>query len=941
MTIAKGKIFAAFLFAVALCIASTRTGYSAKICEVVSPKRFQKLHSYPVKIVVQFGEEARPETFNASLNGRNITIKFKEIENGVRTLVGTKDGLRIKVKRSPRHEINVLRIRTKGLKPEQHADFEMLFFVEVDKLTDVGPKGGVVESPDGHILIDIPERALSSTTKIAVTKMSGSRHLQYVYQLAPEGVRFSRPVTVTTKYDPTNLPAGIGEDELFLTLGDEFPKKMENISVSKTARTVSGTIMCTSKISMSYYMKIGKRLKDIPVAAEFRLPIGDNTDAPYSCGDDYKFPSENDLGETLTLLHRSSYPNFDYPKIVLHENEGAYRWHVMTAYNRNRYVNSALGPTRNSSSLFREDEGLFNNGEDWSLIGHRDEGKGLPIHAIADGLVVYSGWGYGNTIVLAHLIAGGPILSVYAHMNEKSPCVVGTVVRKGNIIGKIGGTGTRGAHLHYEIRKGPVIKVDAETGEMKVPATWFGAWTYDSVYENYYDPTDFLFNIMGKHKWEFNVNGSHEGWTAKNVKTYDDGHTYRVRNGMLSVKPTSNTPQIISYPLRVEADRFDSVFIRMKVDTTDGYGKVYFSTDEEPEYSEDKALEFETINDGKFHEYTVFMADNKKWKGIIVGIRIDLLDTVIGERTEVNFDNIRFARAYLSRTPDTGQTKCYDDSREIVCTARDRSFYGQDAHYVINPPSYQVKSINGHEVVIDLITGLMWQRYDDGIRRTWKEAVYYCQDLGLAGYSDWRLPTKKELQTILNYGCFSPVLDTAIFPYPHSADDCYWSSTTRAFLALSAWKVCFWDSQVKMTVKSDENYVRAVRARELQFCQLKDNHDGTVTDIATGLTWQQKETKTMTWEEALAYCENLDLAGHEDWRLPNIRELSTLVDDSHHNPSVDATYFPGCRPSIYWSSTTNAVYPSFAWYVGFNDGQVQGSGHKDRRYHVRAVRSEE
>jgi hypothetical protein len=78
-----------------------------------------------------------------------------------------------------------------------------------------------------------------------------------------------------------------------------------------------------------------------------------------------------------------------------------------------------------------------------------------------------------------------------------------------------------------------------------------------------------------------------------------------------------------------------------------------------------------------------------------------------------------------------------------------------------------------------------------------------------------------------------------------------------------------------------------------------DNHDGTVSDTVTGLSWQQGDGQNdaggRTWLNALAYCEGLNLAGRSDWRLPNIRELETLVDDSRYNPSIDPLF--QCRSS--------------------------------------------
>ena len=958
MMIARRKILVVLLTTIALWMTSARTGYPVglvegsklnaqsqkgnsrkiKTCKVISPKRFQKLHFFPVNIVVQFGQEARPGTFMALLNGIDITARFKEIEKGVSALVGPEDGLRIEVKADPHKEMNVLRTTVKGLKPEQHVDFDTFFFVEVDELISIGPKGGVVRTKAGHILMDIPHHALSSVTAIALTKVQDTGQIGSVYQVSPDGLNLNKPVTVAMKYKPSSLPEGVIEDDLFLISGNEFPQKTGNPFVDKSGHSVSGTIMSFSRVFVSCYAKIGKKLTDIPEASDFRLPIGDESNASYTCGDDYQSPSENDIGETLTLLHRSSYSNFDYPKIIFNADGPNNTWQVIMAFDKNRYVNSASGPTKDSNSFFREDGDLFSNGEDWNLAGHGNDAKGLPIHAIADGLVIHNGWGHGNTVVLAHQAPLGPILSVYSLMDEKSPCAVGTVVHEGNVIGKIGRIGTGHAYLHYEIGKESLIEVDAKTGEIKVPATWLGKWKQDSVYENYYDPTNFLFNIAGKYEWGFNINGNDEGWIAKNVKEYENGCVYEVKDGMLSVKPRSSNFCIKSYPLKIEAKGYDSVFVRMRSNTADGHGRVYFATDEEPEYSEDKAVEFEVLNPHRFHEYRVFMADIRKWKGTIVGIRIDFPDTVIGEATEIKFDNIKFGRAYLSRTRDTGQVKCYDDNQEINCPVPGDPFYGQDAHYVINPPGYEVKTINGDEVVTDRVTGLTWQRHEDGKKRTWREAMDYCENLTIGGYPDWRLPTKKELQSIIDYSFFGPALDTACFPYSYQRDDYYWSATIRVFLSVFAWKVSFWDGQVKISNEGDYNYVRAVRGRTLEYCHFRDNGDGTVTDTATGLMWYQTETKAMTWEKSLAFCEKLDFAGYDDWRLPNIRELLSLVDDSRRAPSIDTVCFPGCRPYGYWSSTTNTLYPGFAWYVGFNDGRVYGGGLKDRRHYVRPVR---
>jgi len=775
---------------------------------------------------------------------------------------------------------------------------------------------------------------------VSIEETEAAKISEVIYKLAPDNIILDRPFTMTMKYDPADLPPGVGEKDFFLLSGNEFPEKLKNVFVDESAQTVRASDMSFARVVMSYYMKIGKKTADIPPASGFRLPIGDNSfNSFYSCGLDYQAPSANDLGEILPLLHRSSAANSDYPGIIFNENGGDNTWQVLTAFNRNRHINPGSGSAGDSGLLYPADETISSNGEDWNFTGHKNDYQRLPVHAVADGLIVYNGQAYGNAVVVAHKLPAGPILSVYSHLDEKSLCPVGSVIHKGNVIGTIGRVGGGLPYLHFEIGRQSLVREDAKTGEIEVPAFWFGQWRRDEVYENYYDPTNFLFNIRGKYKWDFDVNGNDEGWIAENVKKYENGYTYQVSDGLLSVKPRSGNLQLISYPLSLAAESFDSVFIRMRSNGQGGHGRVYFATAERPAYSEDKSMEFDVLDDGKFHEYRVQMSGNHDWQGTIVGIRLDFLDTAVGETTAMNFDSIRLGRAYLSPTPDTGQSKCYDNSREIACPAPNEPFYGQDANYAINLPNYEIKTINGDEVVIDHITGLTWQRRDDGIKRTWYEAKDYCDNLALAGYSDWRSPTRKELQSMANYGHLDPAVNpaTADFVYSGGSDDCYWSATTPPLPSPSALKACLRNNQITIGDKNEKNYVRAVRGRTMEYGHFLDNGDGTVSDITTGLMWEQTETRAMTWEKALAYSEDLDLAGYHDWRLPTIRELSRLVDDSRRDPSIDTAYFPGCRPSVYWSSTTHTLYPSFAWHVQFDDGLVQ-AGHKGRRYYVRAVR---
>lgn len=116
-----------------------------------------------------------------------------------------------------------------------------------------------------------------------------------------------------------------------------------------------------------------------------------------------------------------------------------------------------------------------------------------------------------------------------------------------------------------------------------------------------------------------------------------------------------------------------------------------------------------------------------------------------------------------------------------------------------------------------------------------------------------------------------------------------------------------------------------------------DNGNSTVTDQKTGLVWQQKTAGQRSWESALSYCENLKLGGKSDWRLPDIKELVSIVDLSKPGPAIDSTAFPGTQSSFYWSSTPYVGHTSFAWSVYFYDGSVSSYSEPGSSY-VRCVR---
>ena len=240
---------------------------------------------------------------------------------------------------------------------------------------------------------------------------------------------------------------------------------------------------------------------------------------------------------------------------------------------------------------------------------------------------------------------------------------------------------------------------------------------------------------------------------------------------------------------------------------------------------------------------------------------------------------------------------------------------------------------NGNGTISDTQTGITWQQDtakdgQGGYRLvTWAEALYYCQILDLGGYKDWRLPTIIELESVVDLSVSNPAINSVFFPGTGSAD--YWSATTKDSSRSNAWVMDFTNgSDGALRKTSNSGYVRAVRGGiniPKPASPFIDNGDGVITDSRTGLIWQkgtaaeQGSPLLMTWEEALGYCENLNLGERQSWRLPTIKELDSIVDLSVCVSAINAS-FTDTQNAKYWSSTSADDSRSSAWVIDFSSG---------------------
>jgi hypothetical protein len=322
----------------------------------------------------------------------------------------------------------------------------------------------------------------------------------------------------------------------------------------------------------------------------------------------------------------------------------------------------------------------------------------------------------------------------------------------------------------------------------------------------------------------------------------------------------------------------------------------------------------------------------------------------------------------------TGQVECYNALALITCPAPGQAFYGQDAQFTSAPPSYTL-SPDG-KTVLDNVTGLTWMRgpnttlappaQSDKLSFSQFPAwVIHVNALQYGGYKDWRLPTIKELYSLINFtgldpsgytgtdtSLLTPFINTDYFNFAYgqvSAGvrliDAQYGSSTVYVVNPGAngneqiFGVNFADGRIKAYDVPPSGSTSPPPSGELLFFvqlvrgpttygsnYLIDNGNSRVTDTQTGLMWSQGDSGTaLTWQAALAWVQTKNAANylaHNDWRLPTSKELHSIVDysnapDYNGRPAIDTTKFTCTAITnengdadfpYYWTSTTHAAY---------------------------------
>ena len=272
----------------------------------------------------------------------------------------------------------------------------------------------------------------------------------------------------------------------------------------------------------------------------------------------------------------------------------------------------------------------------------------------------------------------------------------------------------------------------------------------------------------------------------------------------------------------------------------------------------------------------------------------------------------------------TGQTKCYDNEKEIPCPKAGEPFFGQDGNYAENrsclPQNFTIKHYGSDKTVIDNNSGLEWVQE---VRVSYYPSNYP-NTISVGGYSDWRNATFKDYNSIIDSGTFDPVINEAYFPETPSGifvmgmlEYLHHTGPQQGYYYYIMEGIDFQTGLATARCSDQHTEIGDIQGnmpKELNYRSVRDLPDKQESCTVTLQTGEYELLNLLpqkllllktpedgkNWQEALEYCENLTYAGISDWRLPNRNETYFIHD-------YDTEF-----PYGFWSSTSYTNDPTQA-----------------------------